>query len=185
MRLFFLLFSSVAFAAPVPGTTSSLLNSEKPNIFRSSKGFSINAANTKWTLSEPPADLPSIVTVFKSPESHAGLQPVLTVRVDELTHKMILKNYVKQWMRDYPLLGFNVLKAGPLKVGVLNGFLVDVQEAKGEKKLRQIVFLKDQTAVILTCRDRRDTFQKTVKSCNEIFKSFDWGSSPASDQTTF
>lgn len=183
MRLWLLLFSLPCFSAPVPGTSSSLLTGEKPGLYRSIKGFTIHSAKTDWILSEPPAEIPSVVSIYKSPATNKGVQPVLTVRVDELKRKVPLKTYVKQWMKDYPLLGFNVLKAGPLKVNELSGFLVDVVEAKGEKKLRQIVFLKDQTAVILTCRDSRDTFEKTVRACNEIFKNFEWNSSPASSQT--
>src|SRR5258707_6653596 len=85
--------SSISVAAPMPATSTSLLTNQKPGIFRSSKGFSVNAGKTEWILGEPPVDLPSVVTVFKSPENHKGVQPVLTVRVDELAKKMDLKAY--------------------------------------------------------------------------------------------
>jgi hypothetical protein len=165
-----------SWGSPIPGT---LVVTEKPGIFRSIKGFSINSAKTEWVLGDTTSDVPSLVTIFRSPVLHRGIQPVLTVRVDEINQKMLLKNYVKQWMKDYSLLGFEVLQAKPLKINSFPAYVVDVMEAKGEKRLRQVVFLKDQTAVILTCRDRRETFDKTVKECNEIFKSFEWNSSPA------
>lgn len=187
MKGLFAIFLSVsqAWAAPMPATSSSLVISVKPGVFRSPRGFSLNAAHTEWVLGDAPSSIPSVVTIYRSPESNRGVQPVLTVRVDQLRQKQDLKSYVKQWMKDYSILGLSVLKAGPLKVNSQSAFLVDLDETKGEKRLRQIVFLKDQTAVVLTCRDRRETFSKTVRSCNEIFKSFEWSSSPeaASRQT--
>lgn len=182
-------FSLSTFAAPMPATSTSLLTNEKPGIFRSSKGFSVNAGKTEWVLSEPPAELPSVVTVFKSPQNHHGVQPVLTVRVDELTQKMDLKLYAKQWLKDYATLGFKILKTKTLKVNSNQAFAMEIEEVRGPKKLRQIVFLKNQMAVVLTCRDLKESFAKTVKSCNEIFKSFEWNSSaspeasPSSSQT--
>jgi hypothetical protein len=175
---FALLFSAFsAWAAPMPATSTSLLTNEKPGIFRSAKGFSVNAGKTEWVLSEAPTDLPSVVTLFKSPETHHGVQPVLTVRVDELPHKTELNLYAQQWLKDYTTLGFKILNKKTLKVNSYPVFAMDVEEMRGQKKLRQIVFLKNQTAVVLTCRDLKDTFKKTVKDCNQIFKSFAWNSS--------
>ena len=179
----FFAFSMSVLAAPMPATSTSLLTNEKPGIFRSAKGFSVNAGKTEWVLSEPPTELPSVVTVYKSPENHHGVQPVLTVRVDELTQKMDLKLYAKQWLKDYTTLGFKILKTKTLKVNSYAAFAMDVEEAHGPKKLRQIVFLKNQMAVVLTCRDLKDSFQKTVKSCNEIFKSFEWNSSASPEES--
>lgn len=143
----------------------------------------MNAGKSEWILSEPPAELPSVVTVFKSPENHHGVQPVLTVRVDELARKMDLKTYAKQWLKDYSLLGFNILKTKTLKVNSFPAFAMEVEEARGQKKLRQIVFLKDQTAVVMTCRDLKESFKKTVKDCNKIFRSFEWNSSASSPES--
>jgi hypothetical protein len=169
--------SAVSQGSPMPATATSLLTNQKPEIFRSAKGFSVNAGKSEWVLGESPSDMPSIETVYRSPESHKGVQPVLTVRVDELTHKTELKNYVKQWTKDYSTLGFSILNAKALTINSNPAYAMDVEETHGSKKLRQIVFLKDQKAVILTCRDLKESFKKTVKDCNEIFKSFEWNSS--------
>lgn len=174
LGLIFILFASNAFAAPMPATSSSLIVNEKPEIYRSIRGFTVNAGKSEWLLGDTPSSIPAVVTVYHSPESNHGVQPVLTVRIDDLHQKQDIKTYVKQWMKDYALLGLSVLKAGPLKVNDQNAYLLDLDEQKGDKRLRQVVFLKDQTAVVLTCRDRRETFSQTVKSCNEIFKSFAW-----------
>ncbi len=179
-----LLLAYQAVAAPIPATSSSLLVSGKPGLYRSIKGSSVNAAQTEWVLGTGPTGIPAVVTLYRSPEIHHGVQPVLTVRVDELHHNSDLKTYVKQWMKDYTLLGFNVRKAKQMKVSDNVAFVVDLEEVKSAKRLRQVVFLKDQTAVVMTCRDHKDTFDKTVHECNQIFKSFEWNSSPASSSQT-
>src|SRR3954471_10734302 len=117
MSSLILMLMTLAHAAPMPGTSSSTLVSQKPGIFFSSHGFRMDAANTAWVQSAPPKKIPSLVTVYKSPVPIDGQQPALTVRVDELRHPMVLKNYVKKWMQDYSRFGFDVLTAKPVKVG--------------------------------------------------------------------
>ena len=160
--------------APFPGTSSSPLVSHQPGMFYSIKGFRINSAQTAWIQSAPPKYIPSLVTVYRSPLLSNGQQPALTVRVDDLRHVLTLKNYVKRWMKDYSRFGFEVLTAKPVKIGQSAAFLLDVVSRETQKQLRQVVFLKDKTAVILTCRDGRESFAKTVQDCNEIMKTFEW-----------
>ena len=167
------LFSS-AWAAPFPGTSSSALVGEKPGAFYSSRGFRINSAQTAWIQTPPPKHIPSLVTVYKSPAPFNGQQPALTVRVDEMRHLQPLKTYVKKWMKDYTRFGFEVLTAKPIKIGENSAFLLDIVSRETQKQLRQVVFVREKVAVILTCRDGRDSFAKTVLDCNEIVKTFEW-----------
>jgi hypothetical protein len=168
------LVSISATAAPFPGTGTSPLVAQKPGMFYSSKGFSLNSAQTAWILSPPPKHIPSLVSVYRSPTPLNGQQPALTVRVDEMHHAQGLRAYVKRWMKDYNRFGFEVLTAKPVHVGENQAFLLDLVSRETQKQLRQVVFVKDKTAVILTCRDSRDSFTKTVQDCNEIFKTFEW-----------
>lgn len=174
MWLMMFLTSLGAFAAPIPGTSSSPLVSQKPGLFFSPKGFSINSAQTDWVQSAPPKHIPSLVTVYRSPLPVNGQQPALTVRVDEMRHVQPLKTYVKKWMKDYNRFGFEVLTAKSIKIRETQAFLLDIVSRETQKQLRQVVFVKDKTAVILTCRDARDSFAKTVQDCNEIMKTFEW-----------
>jgi hypothetical protein len=98
----------------------------------------------------------------------------LSVRVDDLRHPLALKAYVKKWMKDYTRFGFEVLTAKPVKVNENQAFLLDIVSRETQKQLRQVVFLREKTAVILTCRDGRESFAKTVLDCNEIMKTFEW-----------
>lgn len=103
-----------------------------------------------------------------------GQQPALTVRVDDLRTNMALKSYVKKWMKDYGRFGFEVLTAKQIKVSQNQAFLLDILSRETNKQLRQLVFLRERTAVILTCRDHKASFSKTVADCNEIAKTFEW-----------
>lgn len=172
--LWLALLSINTWAAPIPGTSSSPLVSAQPGLFLSPKGFRLNSAQTAWIQSAPPKHIPSLVTVYRSPIPANGQQPALTVRVDDLRTNQTLKIYVKKWMKDYSRFGFEVLTAKPIKIKDSQAFLLDIVSRETHKQLRQVVFLRDKTAVTLTCRDGRDSFAKTVQDCNEIVKTFEW-----------
>lgn len=169
-----LLFPLCAGAAPIPGPTSSQLAQDKPGLFFHPKGFRIDAGNTAWVQQEAPKTIPSLVTIYKAPVAVAGQQPALTVRLDNLKRSQNLKNYVKRWMQDYTRFGFDVLTAKNIKINDQAAFLLDIISRETQKQLRQVVFMKEKTAVILTCRDGKDSFQKTVQDCNQIIKTFTW-----------
>ena len=114
------------------------------------------------------------MTIYKSPLQTHGQQPALSVRVDELRRQQPLKNYVRRWMQDYTRFGFDVLTAKPIKINQQSAFLLDIVSRETQKQLRQVVFMKNKTAVILTCRDHRESFPKTVQDCNQIVKTFSW-----------
>lgn len=183
-RFFFgVLFSTTfgmiaAQAAPLPGAGSSAVTNPKLGLYHSPLGFQISAADSQWLLSEPPAKTKYIVTMYKAPRKFRDTQPSLTVRVDTLKEKQPLKAYVHQWLKDYPRFGFDVLnKDGqPLafKVGSQVGYVVDLAAKKSSKQLRQVVFMKDNHAVIMTCRDDKANFKNTLKACNSIIRSFEW-----------
>lgn len=168
------LFTLNAFAAPIPGTSSSSLVGSDLGMFISEYGFSIHAGGTSWIHTAPPKDMPALTTLYRSPKLNNGVQPSLTVRVDRMKEAMPLNKYAKQWMKDYSRLGFEVLASKPLKVSGQNAYLVDVINRDAAKQLRQVVFVKDHTAVVLTCRDHRDGFDESVRICNEIIKNFTW-----------
>lgn len=169
-----LLFSPKALAAPIPGTSSSAIISESPGLFYSARGFQIDSGKTAWRQQEPPKGIPSLVTVYSSPAQKSGQQAALTVRVDEMARALTLKGYVKKWMQDYSRFGFDVLSAKPIKVNNNSAFLLDIVSQETSRQMRQVVFVKQKTAVILTCRDHRDTFSETVPVCNNIIRTFQW-----------
>jgi hypothetical protein len=166
-----------ASAAPMPGVST--FGEKNSHVFYSDRGFRIDPAGTAWVQARPPKRVPSVVTVYRAPVPVNGQQPALTVRVDDLRHHLDLRTYIKHWMQDYSRFGFDVLTAKPIKVGETPAFLLDIVSRETKKQLRQVVFLKNRTAVILTCRDQKSSFSKTVQDCNQIIRTFQWTDSAA------
>lgn len=167
-------FASLAFAAPIPLTGSSMLLNEKPGIYRSPLGFHIDAARTGWKQFQPNEENKFLATVYRSEEADNGVQAALTVRVDSIDKNEDLDVYTKKWMKDYPRLGFNILASKKVRVGNQVGFLIDLINRDNNIQLRQLLFVKNENVVNLTCRDHYKQFNDTLKSCNEIFRTFTW-----------
>jgi len=193
------LISSAAFAAPIPGTATSKLVSPQIGLYHSPLGFQLNAAHTGWAHVAPPAGNKYVATVYRAEpgsvaaQIHADLHSqgnvvgqkalasaaktspaMLTVRIDNLDKETTLDKYIGKWMKEYPRYGFDVLGSKPFLQAKNKGYVLDLVNRNQGKQLRQVVFLKQKNAVILTCRDRIATFQTSLKSCNEIIKTFTW-----------
>jgi hypothetical protein len=160
-------------SAPIPLTSSSIFISGKNGLFQSPLGFSLHLGQTDWIQVPKPANNSYIETVYRSGHDQ-NIQAALTVRVDKLKSNTDLDSYSQKWMKDYPRFGFNVLTAKKVRVGDEAGFMLDLVNRDNTKQLRQILFLKNRAAVTLTCRDDVKNFSKTLKSCNEIIRTFHW-----------
>ncbi len=165
---------SVARAAPIPLTTSSKVLTAKPGIFHSPKGFQLNAGDSGWVQASLSGQHPYIVTTYKSETLRNGYQAALTVRVDDMQEALDLDDYTKKWMKDYPRLGFEILTSKKVRIGETVGFLLDLVNRDNQIQLRQVLFVKGKTAVNLTCRDHAQNIDATLKSCNEIIRTFKW-----------
>lgn len=161
-------------AAPHPATSTSFLIGKDSGRFISQHGFLLNSAATEWVHAPAPKDIASVETVYKAPDSETGVQAALTVRVDDLKEDLGLKNYIQQWLKDYHRLGFDILASQPVKVGNYKAYMLDLLHGESKKQLRQVIFVRRKKAVVLTCRDHKESFLTTLKSCNEIIRSFRW-----------
>jgi hypothetical protein len=169
-----LLFASLASAAPHPGATSALVT-PKLGVFRSPFGFKLDSGGTGWQQAAAPNDNRYIATVYKSPKKNAkGEAPMLTVRVDALKKDVPLEKYIERWTKEYPKFGFDVLGSQPFMQNKEKGHVLDLINRDNGRQLRQVVFMKKQKAVILTCRDHSDRFSDTLKDCNQIIRTFNW-----------
>ena len=167
-------FQANSTAAPIPGTSSSQFLNVNEGQYISQYGFKISAKNTSWIHTIPSKQSKYILTEYRSPRVYKGIQSALTVRLDAPQHRLSLKNYMKKWLNDYPRFGFKVLGSKPIKVDKQLGFMIDLINYKSKRQIRQVVFLKNKTAVILTCRAHRKNFKKSVTDCNKIIKNFKW-----------
>jgi hypothetical protein len=199
LAVFFLLFST-AQAAPIPATSTSKLVSPQLGLYRSPMGFQITAGGSGWVHAEPPKGNKFIATLYKAPTAaepgsvadqmrndlasngsvtasipkKTVTAASLTVRVDELQKDIPLDKYIQKWMKEYPRYGFDVLGSKPFVQNKQRGYVLDLVNREQGKQLRQVVFVKQKKAVILTCRDRIDSFQTNLKGCNQIIRSFEW-----------
>ena len=173
---------SLAMTAPAPGIATSLISNPQVGLYNSPHGFRISSGGTDWFITSPPPETRYIVTMYQSPSKNKDVHPSLTVRVDNLKRAVSLNDYVQQWMRDYPKFGFEVLGSKPFNHNDISGYVIDLKTKTADKQLRQVVFVRDRKAVILTCRDEVNSFAATLKSCNSIIKTFAWNKLTADEQ---
>lgn len=177
-NFFILIFSiyainSTANAAPFPATATSELISAHSGLYRSPTGFIIHTDNTNWMQTKQKRKNKYIKTLYRAPISTNGVQAAMTVRIDKLKQTSI-RHYLKRWVKDYPRLGFKVLASKKLNINGNKAHLIDLLSKSSQKRLRQVIYYKNKKIVILTCRDHRQSFLETVKSCNQIIKNFKW-----------
>lgn len=176
----FFTFNPKAISAPIPGTSSSALVAPQLGLYRSPLGFEINAGQSGWLHSEPPKNNRFVATLYRSPKAKGGnsqeanVSASLSVRIDKLEKEMPLDKYVNRWSKEYPKYGFDVLGSKSFSQGKQKGFVIDLINRDSDKQLRQVVFMKNQNAVILTCRDQKSTFKEALKDCNTIIRTFKW-----------
>jgi hypothetical protein len=177
MMVFLMLAVAHVQAAPMPLTSSSLFISAERGLFHSASGFTINAASTDWQQMSPPKNNSYIETVYRAPNrgpNDSKGPAALTVRAESLPQSTSLENFANKWLKDYPRLGFDILTAKKVKVGEQVAFMLDLVSRENSKQLRQVIFVKGKSAVTLTCRDDISTFAQSLKSCNEIARTFRW-----------
>ena len=166
---------TVTKAAPHPATSSSFVVGADSGRYFSENGFKVSIGKSKWSKIPPPKSFENIEVVFRGPAPNSGNPaPSLTVRRDDLGESMDLEKYIQRWRNDYPRFGFDVLNSQKVKVGQNIAFLLDLAHPETGNQLRQVVFVKNKKAAIFTCRDKRETFKKTLPECNEIVRTFKW-----------
>jgi hypothetical protein len=171
--IFIALLPQLVSSAPMPVTSSSFLIQSNRGVFYSNSGFRLTSEGTDWVHSSPESN-PFIVSEYRAPRLLFGVQSAVTVRVNKLKHATTLKKYVKDWVKDYPKFGLDILSSKPILVNKQLAFLVDTKNKNSKRQLRQIVFLKNKVAVIMTCRSHVKSFNSILKSCNQIFRNFSW-----------
>ncbi len=163
-----------SFAAPIPGTTSSKIMAPQLGIHKSKFGFEILAKSTAWIKTQPPKKSRFIETVYRSPVTRNNVRATLTVRVDRMKNETSLKKYVRRWIKEYPKYGYDVLGSKGFKTSKKQGYVIDLINARKKRQLRQVIYLNNKTAVLMTCRDHTESFSSSLKECNNIVKEFRW-----------
>ena len=165
----------------MPATATSKLVAPQLGIYRSPLGFEVAAGKSGWVHGQVPANNKYIATLYHAPmptgKMAKGMKTdtaSLTVRVDKLEKEQALDKYIQKWMKEYPKYGFDVLNSRAFTENKQKGYFLDLLNKDSGKQLRQVVFLKQKKAVILTCRDKAASFKDTLKTCNQIVRTFAW-----------
>lgn len=178
MRLILFSFISlsafVAAAAPYPATSSSILTSPERGLAFLQKGFLVKTAGTEWVPVNPEKGSESLLDTIRFEPKDAKQTGSLSIRTDKILSTASLELYAKKFMRDYPNYGFDVLSSKPVKLNENSGLLVDMVSRTKNKQLRQLILKQNNQVAILTCLDEKENFNKTLSSCNQIMKSFEW-----------
>jgi hypothetical protein len=174
--LFFTFLPVQTLASPIPAMGSSALASASSGYLFNVKGFSLVSKSTNWRLQQTesaPNTSPKnsdISVRFQNPHSNG----FLSVRTESLAQPTNIEFYAKRWIHDYAFYGFDILGAKEFSQGNARGYVIDLLHSKKNKQLRQVVFLKEKTAVVLTCTEDKNHFQAALGSCNSIVKTFRW-----------
>jgi hypothetical protein len=164
--------AQTSFAAPIPGVT----NKAKPalGVYKSPQGFEIQTAASDWIQSSPPKKSRYIATMFRSPEVKNNMRATLTVRVDQLQSPLKINEYVKRWTKEYPKFGFDVKGSKKISMNGNIGYMIDLVNPAKKRQLRQVIFMKDKKAVLMTCRDHVSNFRASLIECNKMIRGFKW-----------
>lgn len=138
--------------------------------------FDLSTKGTGWEIATAPPDAKNVKRFFRGPLSaKKNSQPTLTVRVEPLAEKESdLKDYLKRWLKDYPKFGYNVLGHKPFKLDGHQAYVIDVVSVAGDRQARQVLSLRGNEAVLLTCLDQKDSFLNALPACNQIIRSLKW-----------
>jgi hypothetical protein len=174
----FLFISSLAYAAPQPVTTSSVLTDPEKGMSFRSYGFKLSLDKINWRpLQRESETLFTEIDFQKNSAKDKNPNAQISLRMDELSKAQNIETYAKKWMRDYPHYGFEVLGTKTFAHSGGQGVVVDILHRPNNKQLRQVILLKNKKVVILTCSDDKSKFAETLVDCNQLVKNFTWLSS--------
>lgn len=160
-------------ASPIPGFGSSHISNLLKNIAVSEYGFKVGPVESKfWSLKSKSEDESREVFQFIPAEVISPAR--FTVNIDKFSRPTTFDSYVKKWIKEYPYLGFEILKNQSLKVDGEPGVMIDLVHRKMNKQMRQFVAYKKDYAVIMTCSDQIPQFQGTAQECADLVNHFKW-----------
>lgn len=172
MRFIFLIFLLHLLSAPAPAAIKKKLAPHAPPIHLE-LGIELSLNGTSWEHVPLPHPQSGLHAVFKSPSrDYTKTQAAtLTVRTEKLGESKNLKEFVRQWLKEYPKFGYDVLGSRGFTLSQQEAVVVDLVGTHSKKQARQILLLKGDDVVLFTCLDNKDHFEVSLKDCNTIIKS--------------
>lgn len=155
-------------AAPHPLTGSSIINKPDNALAFSQMGFSISGVPDYWMYNK------SIDSTSQMIELGVNQKTFLSFRLENVSAKTKLENYVRQYLRDYNQYGFEVAGLQSLSRNEVPSVIVDLNQKNKATRSRQMFFHHQNKMIIATCTDESAKFDLTMKVCNQILSTFEW-----------
>lgn len=174
-----LLFPIFSISAPFPGTSGSGLSRPQSGLFWAPRGFTMGTEGTGWIMEQEELSKDSLKNA-KNPIEEANYthkqfpKAKFSIRVETLKNELSLENYSKKWSKEYHPYGFNLLGTRPFQHDDDKGLIYDLVSKSKPVQIRQVVFLHQKQAVILTCTDDKRSFSQSLKDCNQMVRKFKW-----------
>lgn len=141
-----------------------------------SQGFKLGTLDSGWTLKSTKDFTASLDHVRYSHPLHPGAEFSVVNQI--LSRPSNLESFSKRWMRDYANYGFEVLGTKSFAENQNRGLVVDLFHRASQKQARQVLFVQNQKAVVLTCTQEQKKFSETLGACNQMIKNFSWVQNP-------
>ena len=164
------LILNIALAATHPLTGSSIINQPSNSMVFAQMGFRLDTVPLNWTYSK------SINNNSNSIELGVENKTLLSFRLENVSVKTQLEQYVRQYLRDYNQYGFEVTGLQSHIKNFVPSVIVDLEQKNKSTRSRQVFFYKQDKMIIATCADDDVNFDKTIALCNQIIGSFKWRS---------
>lgn len=169
MLALLLTFIQMSLASPHPLAGSSIVNKPYNNLAFAQMGFRINSVPESWVFNKP-LDSSNSEAMELGP---AG-KTLLSLRLETVSSKTNLEQYVRRYLRDYNQYGFTVSGLQSLQNGRTPSVIVDLNQKNKATRSRQVFFNRQNKLIIATCTDESAKFDATVALCNQILGTFEW-----------
>lgn len=166
--------TQTSFAAPIPTTGSSAVNSPRWDAPFAQMGFSLKLVSNEWIFLDNKNE-----SSTTTQELSLGLKTLsetarLSLKIENLKTKMTAENYAKKFLRDYNQYGFEVLSSKTMVLNNSNVVVVDLLQKNKLTQSRQIFFSNKDKMMVASCLDKTALFQMTSNMCNELLNTLSW-----------
>lgn len=152
----------MAYSAPWPATSSSVIFSSDYNYLLTFENVFISTKGLSWKNGE---------NIHRWKQISGTGQLLLSY--DFLQGQNQFNEQQKKWLKEYLSYGFEVLNQKSFThTSRLPAQLFDLIHKDKNKQVRQFIFQNKQKLAILTCTDSPAQFQKTASECNQIVQTF-------------
>lgn len=168
MLILVTLIFNFTLAATHPLTGSSIINQAGNGMAFAQMGFRLDTIPLNWSYNK------SISNNLNSIELGVENKTLLSFRLENVSVKTHLEQYVRQYLRDYNQYGFEVTSLHSNSKSPVPSVVVDLDQKNKATKSRQVFFFKQNKMIIATCADDFTNFINTFALCNRVLNSFKW-----------